>query len=64
MFTRLHFVTIICLLLLLSGGCASDRAYVITVTAEASAYERTPFTEHEGHATVTYKLASAPRSCE
>lgn len=64
MFTRLIFVTSMIGLSLVAGGCASKRHTVLTVDAEASAYERAPFYSAGGHAHIAYRLETAPHSLD
>lgn len=46
--------------LLVAGGCARDRHTVITVYAEADAYERSPFHESGASARIAYRMDVEP----
>jgi hypothetical protein len=63
---RLFFVTVLIGFPLVAGGCARDRHIVLTVTAEASAYEQAPFSAYAagGHARVAYRLETKPHSLD
>ena len=58
----LFFTTTMLGLLLVAGGCRSGRYTVITVQAEANAYERAPLYEAGAHARVCYRFESTPHS--
>lgn len=62
MFKRLFFVTAIGFLLV-AGGCSQHRT-VLTVSAEATAYEQAPFYQAGANARVTYRLESMPVSTD
>lgn len=64
MFQRLFFVTSMIGLSLVAGGCASNRHTVLTVEAEAGAYERAPFYSAGAHAHVAYRLETTPHSLD
>lgn len=64
MFQRLFFVTSMIGLLLVAGGCASNRHTVLTVHAEANAYERTPFYGAEANARIAYRLETTSHSLD
>jgi len=61
MFKYLIFVTIV-VPLITSVGCANNRHTVLSVTAEASAFEQAPFYQAGGTARISYRLESMPHS--
>lgn len=61
---RMIFVTSVIGLSLVAGGCSGNRHTVLTVQAEASAYERAPFYSAGANAHVAYRLEMAPHSLD
>ena len=61
---RLIFITSMIGFPLVAGGCASNRHTVLTVQAEANAYERTPFYGAEAHARIAYRLETTSHSLD
>lgn len=59
---RLIFVTTLMFLTLVAGGCANNRRTVISVQAEANAYETSPLYQAAGTARISYRLESGPSS--
>lgn len=60
--SRPIFVTTLMFLTLVAGGCANNRRTVISVQAEATAYETSPFSQAAGTARISYRLESGPSS--
>ncbi len=60
--TRLFFITTLMCLTLTALGCANNRKTVISVHAEATAYESSPFHQAAGTARIAYRLESGPSS--
>jgi hypothetical protein len=60
--TRKIFVTTLMFLTLVALGCASNRRTVISVHAEATAYETSPLYQAAGTARISYRLESGPSS--
>lgn len=64
MFVRLIFITASVCLPLVAGGCAQNRHTVLTVYADASAYEQAPFYSAGANARMCYRFESMPHSAD
>ena len=54
------FGIIVSILLLVAGGCSSSRYTVMTLSADANAYDRVPFRESGANAHLTYRVETGP----